>query len=54
METQINEYQVDDGKMNYHIIKILPINANILKKGKYLNTELNTFIFKVDDHLYFK
>ena len=38
MATKRNEDQVDDGSMKYHIIKILPTNANILKRGNKLNT----------------
>ena len=38
MATQSNEVQVDAGRMNYHIIQILPTNENILKKGNPLNT----------------
>ena len=51
METKINKGQVDAGRMNYHIIQILPTNANILKRGNQLNTELNELKFKVVDHL---
>ena len=51
MATQIDEGQVDAGRMNYHIIQILPTNANILKRGNQLNTELNELKFKVVDHL---
>ena len=35
---QIDEGQVDDGTMNYHIILILPTNENIIKRGNQLNT----------------
>ena len=38
METQIYEGQVDSGRMNYHIIRIIPTNENILKIGNQLNT----------------
>ena len=38
MSDQINEAQVDAGRMNYHIIQILPANENILKRGNQLNT----------------
>ena len=38
MTTQSDEVQVDAGKMNYHIIKILPTYANIIKIGNHLNT----------------
>ena len=41
MATQSNEGQFDSGRMNYHILLILPTNANILKRGNQLNTELN-------------
>ena len=38
MASKIVEGQVDDGKMNYQIIKILPTNENIIKRGNKLNT----------------
>ena len=51
MATKSNEGQVDDGRMNYHIIQILPTNANISKRDNHLSTEFNKLKFKVDDHL---
>ena len=51
MEAQINGGQVDDGRMNYHIIQIIATNINILKTGNQLHTELNELKFKVGDHL---
>ena len=41
METQINEGQVNAGRVKYYIIQILSTNAYILKRGNQLNTELN-------------
>ena len=38
MASKIVEGQVDDGRMNHQIIKILPTNENIIKKGNPLNT----------------
>ena len=38
MATQSEEGQVDAGSINYHIIKILPTNTNIIKGGNQLNT----------------
>ena len=51
MVTQSYEVQVDDGSMDYHIIRILPKKANIIKIGDQLNTEFNELKFKVGDHL---
>ena len=51
MTNQSNEGQVYAGRMKYHIIQILTINENILKKCNKLNTELNELQFKVDDHV---
>ena len=51
METKINKGQVDAGRMNYHIIQILPTYVNILKKVNQLNTEFNELKSKVGDHL---
>ena len=38
MATQSEEGQVDAGSINYHIIKIIPTNTNIIKGGNQLNT----------------
>ena len=38
MASKIVEGQVDDGRMNYQIIKILPTNENMIKRGNKLNT----------------
>ena len=38
MENKSNEGQVDAGRTKYHIIQILPTNANITKRGNQLNT----------------
>ena len=51
MSTQSNEGQVDAGRIKYHIIQILPTNANIIKRGNQLNTESNESKFKIGDHL---
>ena len=51
MSTKIDEGQVDAGRTNYHIIKILPTNENTLKRGNNLNTEFNELKSKVGDHL---
>ena len=51
VETQSYEGQVDSSRINYHIIQILPTNANIIKRGNQLNTESNESKFKVGDHL---
>ena len=52
METQSNECQVDSGSMKYYRIKIITINADILRCGNYLNTELNELKLKVGDHFF--
>ena len=54
MKTQRHEGQVDDGRINYHTIKILPTNANILKRGNQLNTKLNELKFEAGGYLYFQ
>ena len=50
MKTQRHEGQVDAVRINYHTIKILPTNSNILKRDNQLNTEWNELKFKVSDH----
>ena len=51
MATKRDEGQVDAVRINYHTIKILPTNSNILKRDNQLNTEWNELKFKVGDHL---
>ena len=41
MATQIDGFQVDAVRMNYHIIQILSTNKIMLKRGNQLNTGLN-------------
>ena len=51
MASQIDEVQVDSGRMNYHIIQIIQTNTNIFKIDNQLNTKLNEFRFKLGNHL---
>ena len=51
MANKIDEGQVDAGRINYHIIQIIPTNDNILKRGNQLKIYLDELKFKVGCHL---
>ena len=54
MVDKSNEGQVDDGRMNCHIIQKIPKNSNIPKIGNQFNTEWNEMKLKIGDNLQFQ
>ena len=51
LNTQNDEGQADAGKLNYHIVQILPTNRNFLMDGHEMKNQLNQLKFKVSEHL---
>ena len=51
MNAANDEGQTDSGKINYHIIQILPTNREFLKRGNALSIALNESKFKVGENL---
>ena len=49
MNLEEEDAHADAGRMNYHIVQILPTNRDFLNVGRSLNTLLKNCKFKVGD-----